>query len=216
MRGWRVCRVISDPQLSGVHEGDGYHRGVPKPMYPRDRFDDASADADRVGVHRAENPRIRTGVILVWAAAAAVVVILVGVIGTLAVTGRFGAPEAGPTTAAPTASVTPVVDTSFAVLILNATGQEGQATLAKDAVVKAGWDSDAVSPGEAGSTYPTTTVYYADAADQGAAAGLAQIVGAQAIVQDDQYQSATDAKTKQLTVVLGTDLVGSSSPSPAS
>jgi len=184
-------------------------------MYPRDRFDDATADADRVGVHRAENPRMRPAVILAWAAVAAVIVIAAGVIGTLAVTGRFGAPQAGPTTAAPSPDVTPVIDTSFSVLILNATGEEGQATLAKDAVVKAGWNSGAVSPGEASSTYPTTTVYYADAADHAAAVGLAQIVGATATVQDDQYQTATDANTKQLTVVLGTDLVASSSPSPS-
>jgi hypothetical protein len=185
-------------------------------MYPRDRFDDASADADRIGVHRAENPHMRPAVVLAWAAAAAVVLVIAGVIGTLAVTGRFDPPAAQPTTAAPTPSVTPVVDTSFAVLILNATGEHGQATLAKDAVVKAGWNSDAVSPGEAGSTFPTTTVYYADAADQAAAAGLARIVGASAIVQDDQYQTATNAKGTQLTVVLGTDRVPSSSPTPAS
>jgi len=189
---------------------------VPKPIYPRDRFDDVSADADRVGVHRAENPRLRPGLIVLWSAAAAAVFIIVGIVGTLAVTGRFAAPEAGPTTAAPTPGVTPIIDTSFDVLILNATGEDGQATRAKDAVVKAGWSSDAVSPGEAGSTYPTTTVYYSDAADQAAAAGLAQIVGATAVVLDDQYQTASDAKGKQLTVVLGTDLVASSSPSPSS
>ena len=187
---------------------------MPKPTYPRDRFDDVSADADRIGVHRGENPRLRPGLIVLWSAVAAAVFIVAGIIGTLAVTGRFSGPEAGPTTAAPTPNVTPVIDTSFDVLILNATGEAGQATRAKDAVVKAGWASDAVSPGEAGSTYPTTTVYYSDAADQAAAAGLAQVVGATSVVLDDQYQTATDAKGKQLTVVLGTDLVASSSPSP--
>ena len=199
-----------------MHERDGYHRGVPQPSYPRDSFDDVPGGGDRVGAHRAENPHLRAGVVLLWAAVATVVLIAAGVVGTLAVTGRFGTPAAGPTTAAPTTSVAPVVDTSFSVLILNATGVAGQATVAKDAVVRAGWDTDMVSPGEAGSTYPTTTVYYADAADQAAAAGLAQIVGASSVVLDDQYQATSDAKGKQLTVVLGTDLVGSPSPAPTS
>ncbi|QAY58745.1 LytR family transcriptional regulator [Microbacterium protaetiae] len=188
---------------------------MPKPSYPRDRFDDAPVEVDRVGAHRAENPHLRAGVIVIWAAVTTVVLIAVGVVGTLALTGRFGTPAAGPTTAAPTTSVTPVIDTSFTVLILNATGESGQATVAQDAVVRAGWDVADVLPSEAGSTYPTTTVYYADAADQAAAAGLAKIVGASSVVLDDQYQSTTDAKGKQLTVVLGTDLVApSGSPTP--
>lgn len=187
---------------------------MPKPTYPRDRFDEASADGDRVGAHRAENPHVRARVLVPWAVVALAVLIAIGIVTSLAVTGRLG-PGAGPTTAAPRESVTPVVDTSYLVLILNATGQDGQATQAKDAIVRAGWDPEDISPGEAGSTYPTTTVYYASAADHAAAAGLADVIGASAVVLDDQYQTTTDAKGKQLTVVLGTDRVASSSPPPS-
>lgn len=188
---------------------------MPTESFPRDSFDDVPADADRVGAHRAENPRMRGGVVFAWAAAATVVLIGVGIVGTLIVTDRLNpTPDTVPTTAAP--SITPVVDTSYSVVILNATGQAGAATAVGDAVVHAGWPAAKVSPGEAGSTYPTTTVYYATPADAPAAEGLARVVGDAIIAQSDKYQPTGDSAAKQLTVVLGTDRVASASPAPTS
>ena len=51
---------------------------MPKSTFPRDRFDDLPASGGRVGAHRAENPRMRGGVVLLWAALATVVLIAVG------------------------------------------------------------------------------------------------------------------------------------------
>ena len=39
---------------------------MPKTSPTKDRFDDLPADRGRVGAHRAENPRIRGGLVLLW------------------------------------------------------------------------------------------------------------------------------------------------------
>ncbi len=185
---------------------------VPTDSFPHDSFDVAPADADRVGAHRAENPRLRGAVVFAWAAVATIVLIGAGVLGTLIVTDRLNGASDAPLGATPSPTITPVIDTSYSVLILNATGEPGEATGAKDAVVHAGWPAAKVSPGEAGSTYPTTTVYYAADEDAAAAEGLAGVIGDAVIAKSEKYQPAGDAKAKQLTVVLGTDRVTSPSP----
>lgn len=193
----------------------GYHRGVSKATYPRDSFDDLPAGSGRVGAHRAENPRLRRGLVFLWSAVAVVVLVAVGIFSTLAVSGRLtpSAPVATTTRAVtPTPTVTPVLDTSYSVLILNATGKAGLATATKAELVRAGWQPDLVSPGDAGSIYPTTTVYYAVATDASAAAGLAKLVHAEAIVASDKYQPAGDPEAKQLTLVLGTGRIATPSP----
>jgi hypothetical protein len=193
---------------------------VPHSSFPRDRFDDIPSDSGRIGAHRAEQPHMHRWVILLWAIAATVVLTLVGIFGTLLVSGRidlFPAPDPD-STAVATPGVEPVVDTSYAVLILNATAQEGLATQTKDLVVAAGWADADVLASEAGSDdFAETTVYYVDAADQAAAAGLADLVlGGANIEQSDAYQPA-DPETPQLTVVLGLDRAdagGSGTPAP--
>ncbi|WP_029146186.1 LytR C-terminal domain-containing protein [Microbacterium luticocti] len=188
---------------------------MPRSTYPPDSFDDLPDDADRVGAHRAENPRLRTGLIVAWAALAAVVLIAAGIFGTLLTTGRLGSQSTPPPTAAATPTITPVVDTAYSVLVLNATGEPGKATAVADQIVKAGFSRGKVSPGEAASTYPTTTVYYVLPQDAAAAAGLANIIGGAAIAQSDEYQPAGDPEAQQLAVVLGTDRASSPAPSPS-
>ncbi|UUT35010.1 LytR C-terminal domain-containing protein [Microbacterium elymi] len=170
---------------------------MPRSTYPRDSFDDLPADAGRVGAHRAENPRLHAGAVIAWGAIATIVLIALGVFGTMLATGRLGPGATTAPTAAPTPSVTPVVDTGYSILILNATGVAGQATTAKNAVVHAGWAAGSVSPGEAGSTYPTTTVYYVLPEDAAAAAGLAEVVGGAAVVQSDKYQATGDPQAQR-------------------
>ncbi len=187
---------------------------MPKTSYPRDRFDDLP-DADRVGAHRAENPRLRGWVVLLWAALATIVLIAVGIFGTLLASGRI---EIFPTpvpTVAPSAQVTPVVDTSYQVVILNATPEQGLATQMKDVVVAAGWPDGSVLPSDASADdFPETTVYYLAAEDQAAAAGLAGVIGGARVEQSEVYQPAS-ADTKQLTVVIGLDRTAAGqSPSP--
>lgn len=190
---------------------------MPKTTFPRDRFDDLPAEIGRVGAHRAENPRMRGWLVLLWAVIATIVLIAVGIFGTLVASGRI---ELFPTPApsvTPVPVVTPVVDTSYGVLILNATPEQGLATQMKDVVVAAGWAEETVNAGEAGSTdFETTTVYYLNPEDEAAAAGLAEVVGGAEIAQSDVYQPAVP-DTKQLTIVIGLDRTAtppSSTPTP--
>ncbi|WP_203581109.1 LytR C-terminal domain-containing protein [Microbacterium hibisci] len=177
---------------------------MPTTTYPRDRFDEVP-ETDRVGAHRAENPRMRGWVVLLWAALATIVLIAVGIFGTLLASGRIElAPSPAPT-AEPVTEVAPVVDPTFDVMILNATPESGLATQLKEVVVTAGWADDKVSAGEAGSQdFPTTTVFYVDPAHEAAAAGLADVIGGAAIEQSDAYPPTTEG-VPQLTVVIGLD-----------
>lgn len=166
-----------------------------------------------MGAHRAEQPHLHGWTLFFWAAAATVVLTLVGVFATMIASGRIElVPEAEPTvTATPVPTVEPVVDTSYQVLILNATPTEGLATQTKDVVLSAGWASSDVTAGEAGSQdFAETTVYYLDATDEAAALGLAEVVGGARVEQSDVYQAAVDG-TSQLTVVLGLDRIEQSS-----
>ncbi|MFE7844221.1 LytR C-terminal domain-containing protein [Microbacterium sp. NPDC057407] len=175
-----------------------------KTTFPRDRFDDLP-DAHRVGAHRAENPRLKAWVVLLWAALATIVLIVAGIFGTLLVSGRIELFPTPTPTVAPTPEVSPVVDTSYQVVILNATPEQGLATQMKDAVVAAGWADGAVLPSDASSDdFPETTVYYLTPEDEAAAAGLAEVIGGARIEQSEVYQPA-EAGTKQLTVVIGLD-----------
>ncbi|MET0859823.1 MAG: LytR C-terminal domain-containing protein [Microbacterium sp.] len=189
---------------------------MPRTTFPRDRFDDLPADAGRVGAHRAENPRMRAWVVLLWAALATIVLITIGIFGTLIVTERvvlFPTPEP---TVAPLPIVTPVVDTTYDILVLNATPEEGLATRMKDTVVGAGWSADKVNAGEAGTTdFAETTIFYALPEDEAAAAGLAEAIGGANIEQSDAYPAAS-ADGKQLTIVIGLDRTANPpTPTPA-
>lgn len=197
---------------------------MPRTQPPKDRFDDLPADHGRIGAHRAENPRIRGGMVLLWSAIATVVLVAVGVFGTMVATGRIALfPEPAVTPAAvPTAEA--VLDTSFAVLVLNATPEQGLAGQVRDAVISAGWSADAVLASEAGTDdFATTTVYYAAAGDEGAARGLAAAIGGADVALNDAYQPADDpdtadvdeSATKQLVVVIGLDRTAAGQATPA-
>jgi hypothetical protein len=177
---------------------------VPRSTFPRDRFDDLP-ETDRVGAHRAENPRMRGWLVLLWAALATIVLIALGIFGTLIASGRIELfPEPTPT-ATPVPQVTPVVDFAYQVQILNATPEQGLATQMKDTIVTAGWPDDSVLASGAGSEdFPETTVFYVNAEDEAAAAELAEVIGGANIEQSDAYPPV-DPAMKQLTVVIGLD-----------
>lgn len=170
--------------------------------YPRDRFDDIPRQPARIGAHRAENPRMRAGVVLLWSALAAVVLFGAGVIGFLVVSQQPGIlpdPDPAPTTAA-------VVDPSYEVLILNGTATQGLETTAEEELVAAGWNGDDVSASASNTTdFPETTVYYAAPEHEAAAAGVAEALGGARLEQSDVYVS--DPAAKMVTVVLGLDRV---------
>jgi hypothetical protein len=198
---------------------------VPKPTFPRDRFDDLPEDSGRVGAHRAENPRMRGWVVFLWAVAATIVLVAIGIFGTLIASGRVTLfPNPAPTAMTPLPTVEPVVDTRYAVLVLNATSEEGLATQMKDEIVAAGWAEKDVTASGAGTTdFAETTVYYAFPEDEAAARGLAeQVLGGARVAQSDVYQPQDDPATadvdesqaKQLVVVIGLDRT-SNPPTPS-
>lgn len=158
---------------------------------------------------------MRGGVVLLWSAVATIVLVGLGVFGSMIATGRitlFPTPE--PTVSvAPTAE--PVVDPGFKVTILNATPQEGLASAMSDAVVAAGWSADDVTASAAGSQdFPQTTVFYSSAEDEGAARGLAQAIGGADVVLSDAYADLWgDASVKQLVIVVGLDRTAAGAPS---
>jgi hypothetical protein len=186
---------------------------VPRTSFPPDRFDDLPPQGGRVGAHRAENPHLRGWVVFLWAAVATVILIVAGIFGSLVVGGRIVLFPTPTPTASPTPSITPVIDTTYTVVILDATGGNGKADAAKAKLVAAGWSSDSVLASAAGSTYPVTTVYYPLPADVAAAEGVARLIGGAKVVQSTQYQPAATPDAAQLVIVLGTDRV-SHAPTP--
>jgi hypothetical protein len=177
---------------------------VPQTTFPKDRFDDLP-ETGRVGAHRAENPRMRGWVVLLWAVLATIVLIAVGIFGTLIASGRIELFPTPAPAATPQATVAPVLDTTYAVVVLNATPEDGLATQMKDVFVAAGWPVDSVLASEAGSDdFPETTVYYLAPEDEAAALALAEVIGGAKVAQSDVYQPA-NPDIPQLTVVIGLD-----------
>ncbi|MFS0868027.1 LytR C-terminal domain-containing protein [Microbacterium sp. 179-B 1A2 NHS] len=174
---------------------------------PQDRFDDLPAEPRRVGAHRAENPRLRFGGVLLWSAIATVVIILVGVFGTMLATGRLSFAPA-PAASQSAGPVAPEVDTSYPVLVLNATAQEGLGGEIRDLIVDAGWSGGDVQDDNANTDdFPTTTVYYQSAADEAAARGLADVIGGAEVSLDDTYQVVNDPGTPSADGTVGLQLV---------
>lgn len=160
---------------------------------------------------------MRGWVVFFWAALATIVLVALGIFGTLLVSGRvvlFPTPEP---TVAPLPVVTPIVDTTYEVLVLNATPEAGLATQMKDTVVAAGWAEDTVLASEAGTTdFAETTIYYYLPTDEAAAAGLAEVIGGAKLEQSDVYQPADNPEAKQLAIVIGLDRTANPpSPTPA-
>ncbi len=155
-------------------------------------------------------------IVLLWSFVAALVLIVAGIFGSLAVMGRIELfPEAAPS-AAPTPEETGVVDTAYSVLILNATPDSGLDEQMRDTLVNAGWPAEAVLASDSASNdFETTTVYYVSAEDEEAAMGLAGVIGGAQVQQSDYYEGQTDDGQKQLTVVIGLDRSASAPETPA-
>lgn len=174
------------------------------PTPPRDRFDDAP-DLARVGAHRA--PAARRGLVtLAWAALATGALVGAGVLGLGAIESGVGAPVTGaPVTGAPVrtaAGPAPTVDPDVSVVVLNATSTAGLAASASKAATGAGWKVASTANADV-QDRATSTVYYADASQLGAARGLARSLGIDSAPErSDQFVVAGRSR---LTVVLGRD-----------
>ena len=164
--------------------------------FPEDRFDDLPAVTGRVGAHRAEQPRLHPGPLLLWSVVATVVLVVAGVFGTMLMTGRISLTPGPESVAGGPAPVSPVVDPTYPVLVLNATPQRGLAAQTREIILEAGWATDAVVDGDAGTEdFAVTTVYYPADGDEAAARGLADVIGGAEVALSTSYQPADDPAT---------------------
>ncbi|RWR21539.1 LytR family transcriptional regulator [Microbacterium enclense] len=186
---------------------------MPRTTFPRDRFDEIPAGTGRVGAHRAERPRSRSWLVFLWAALATVVLVIVGIFGVLLASGRIS-PASDPAPTPTVAETTPAaIDTSYTVVVLNGTAEEGLAGNLRDRIVALGWPGDSVQTGDSDTTdFATTTVYYRAPEDEAAARGLAEAIGGASVAESDFLQPTDDPDTaddegaeKRLIVVIGLD-----------
>lgn len=184
-------------------------------QFPRDRFDDVPRTTGRVGAHRAEQPGMNGLVVLLWSAAAALVLIVVGIFVSLVMMDRISLfPDSeAPIEGSP--GVIAQVDTSYRVLILNATSDPGLVDSVRETLLAEGWASGAVFGSDSATEeFAKTTVFYVAADDESAALGLAQLLGDAEVEQSDFYAALNDSDQPQLTVVIGTDRVAGAGTAP--
>lgn len=182
--------------------------------YAKDRFDDIPDDLKRVGAHRAPPAPGKGLVIFLWAALATVVLVAAGILGLFVLGDRvnFTDTTTPPASTAPEPTDTPTaeatIDPTSMVTVLNGTATKGLATRAIEQLNSAGWTQN-ITPGNASATdVTTTTVYYEDATQEGAARGLAEALGVANIQLSTQFQIPVgdgEDPILQLTVVLGSD-----------
>ncbi len=188
------------------------------PRFPEDSFDRLPAQPDRVGAHRGPRPRGRGWIVFAWAALATVLLVGAGVTylavvnNNIQFTDAFGGGSSTSSavasdSATPTPTPVATTDPSLDVTVLNGTTNLGLASRVGDAAAAAGWTIATMANASA-TDVATTVVYYADPADEGAALGLAQLLGTTTIEQSTNYQG-------KLTVVLGADYAGPGVTAPA-
>ncbi|MDT0158545.1 LytR C-terminal domain-containing protein [Microbacterium sp. ARD32] len=182
---------------------------------PHDRFDDVPRASGRVGAHRAEQPGINGPIALLWSAAVALVLVVIGIFVSMVLMGRIDLFGAADPEAPQTPGVLAKIDTSYRVLILNATPQTGVVATVRQELIDQGWAASDVF-GSDGSTSPfdETTVFYVEKADEAAALGVADVLDGARVEQSDHYASMDATGEPQLTVVIGTDHLGTTSPAP--
>lgn len=174
----------------------------------RDRFDDVPRDKGRVGAHRAEHPSMRGWTTLLWASVAAVVLFAAGVFGTLVAMGRitFGEETATQPTSSAGTPVEARVDTSYTILVMNATEDPAKTEQVTQLLLAAGWAQEQIFALESEQKdFAETTIYYSLPGDLAPAMGLADIVSAQHTDQSDTYQMGDIDESPQLTIVVGAD-----------
>ncbi|MGF3056859.1 LytR C-terminal domain-containing protein [Microbacterium sp. YY-01] len=175
------------------------------PAVQQDQFDTVPRDPGRRGAHRAENPGPRWLSVLLWAIFGFLLLTTIGILAAMVAMGRiaWGPTEADPVPAPDESSV---VDTSYSVLVLNATESDGLAGAVRDTILSAGWQPDAVTAGSVDDKgFADTTVYYAMESDREAAVGLAELIGGAQVEQSSFYADEAGGDGLLLTVVLGAD-----------
>jgi hypothetical protein len=175
------------------------------PTYPPDRFDRPPADLQRVGAHRAPRPGGRAWVSFAWAAVATIVLIGVGVLAMFAINNRviFNPFEGAPPSETPatTPTVQPTVDPAVTVIVLNGTTVEGLAGQVGEVLADQGWTIGARSNASQ-QDVQTSTIFYSEPVQEGAARGLSAALNGMAIQQSDAFAVPDQSR---ITIVLGAD-----------
>jgi hypothetical protein len=181
--------------------------------FAKDRFDEIPADLKRVGAHRAPVPPGRGWLLFLWAALATIILVAGGILGLTLLGDRVSfVDDSTPPATAPasteTSTAAATIDPDSMVTVLNGTETRGLATRAIEELNAEGW-TQSITPGNASVTdVETTTVYYEDPSQEGAARGLAEGLGVGSIQLSTQFQIPVEEgedPVLQLTVVLGAD-----------
>ena len=181
--------------------------------FAKDRFDEIPGDLKRVGAHRAPVAPGRGWFLFLWAALATLVLVAAGIIGLTLLGDRVAFVEnPTPVATSPQATETPTavatIDPDSMVTVLNGTATRGLATDAIEKLNAAGW-TQSITPGNASvKDVTTTTVYYEDPSQEGAARGLAEALGVGSIQLSTQFQIPVEEGEEpllQLTAILGAD-----------
>lgn len=145
-------------------------------------------------------------VVLLWSFVAALVLVVAGVFVSLMMMGRITLFPAAQEQVVSTPEPTGIVDTSYSLLVLNATPEDGLDAQMRETLINAQWPAELIATSPAGQEdFAETTVYYVADDDELAAIGLADLIGGAHVEQSDFYASTADDGAKQLVVVIGLD-----------
>lgn len=145
-------------------------------------------------------------IVLLWSVVAALVLIVAGIFVALVMMGRITLFPVAEDSVAPLPEETGVVDTTYSILILNATAEEGLEEQVRETLINEQWPDELISYGPAGQQdFAETTVYYVGDDEREAALGLADLIGGALVDQSDIYADPDDPEQKQLVVVIGLD-----------
>ncbi|MDQ1597709.1 MAG: hypothetical protein QOI70_1133 [Microbacteriaceae bacterium] len=179
--------------------------------FPPDRFESVHDDLYRTGAHRLAPGRGRGWITFAWAALATIVLVGIGVFGLSVVRGNVGLPfassaNATPTpTPSPTPTVTPKLNATLPITILNGTTTPQLANNTGDYLVSKGWGGASAALGARSNTatpnITKTVVYYSDPANEAAAMALVQSLKVGTISLSNAFPDS------KVTVVLGADFV---------
>lgn len=177
--------------------------------FPPDQFDTLPENLTRVGAHRAPAARGRRWIGFAWAALATGVLVAGGLYAVSLADASidFAAPTStatGTATAVPTAEPvtdpSTVIDRAISITVLNGTATVGLEDDAASVLEDAGWTVGSEATSTA-TDITQTIVYYADAANEDVARGVALALGVGDVSLSDAFLGAP------LTVVVGSDFL---------
>jgi hypothetical protein len=178
--------------------------------FPKDRFDSVPDDLLRTGAHRGPKRPGSGWIAFAWAALATGILVVLGLLGLAVINGKLDLPfstisesPSPSVTVTPTPTVSPKIDPSLEITILNGTNTTGLAGSTGDYLVTKGWAGASADAGTRTNAstkdIKTTVVYYNLAANEAAAKAMVESLGVGTIELSTAYADSP------ITVVLGAD-----------